>query len=1109
MLTCPSCGRQNVPDARFCSFCGTALAAPAIERREERKTVSVLFADLVSFTSKAEQLDPEDVRALLAPYYERVRADLERFGGTVEKFIGDAVVALFGAPVTHEDDPERAVRAALAIRDWATQPDVAMQMRIAVNTGSVLVALGARPGEGEGMASGDVVNTAARLQAAAPINGILVGESTYRATSHVIDYRTADPVIAKGKGEPVPVWEAIEARSRFGSDFAGATRAPLIGRDRDLDMLTGLLARVRAERTTQLVTVTGVPGIGKSRLIAELFRSVDEDPSELVLWRQGRSLSYDEGVTYWALADIVKAHAGILETDSPEEAGQKLHIAVENIGAEPADARWIEDHLRPLAGLGGSAQSSSTRSEAFTAWSRFFESLAEGSPLVLVFEDLHWADDNLLDFIEHLVDWVSDVPLLVVCSARPEFLERRPSWGGGKRNAVTLSLTPLSEDETARLISSLAEQPVMSFDTQQALIARADGNPLYAEQYVRMLAEHGRAESLPLPETVQGIIAARLDALPADEKALLQSAAVVGKVFWIGALAAIAGADGHRIEAQLHALERKEFIRKVRRSSMAGQAEYTFLHVLVRDVAHEQIPRGQRGDKHLAAAEWIASLGRTEDNAEMLGHHYESVLELRRATGQTLDARIAEQALRSFRDAGDRAFHLNASSTAARYYQSALELAVAGSVERAWLALSLSRARYVTNEFDPKLIEGAARDFLEHGDLEGAARAEALLGEISWIRGERDRAFEHLGRARDLVAAVKLSPAKAEVIAMTSRFFMLASEYDDAIKFGREALEMAEQLQLDSLRAKALNNIGVSLSANMAGFAGIAELEQSIALARDANAADDICRGEGNLAFLHWTHGQLKEANELWDRAIADAERFGQVGFIRWYKAAQSRKYEFGDWNGALESVEALLAEIEAGSPFYLAPQCYMIRGYIRLGRDDADGAVADTERALELVRSVKDPQEFFLTIAQGALIFCDSGDAVRAGALASEFLAELTPMKMSGSMDALPSLAFALVALGRGHEFNAVPPPVFDNPWFESASAIAAGDLRQAAEVFAEMGAVSLEARVRLLMAGALLQRGRRSEADIELQRALTFYRSVGATRYIREGEALRAESA
>jgi class 3 adenylate cyclase/tetratricopeptide (TPR) repeat protein len=1109
MLTCPNCGRENVPDARFCSFCGTALSAPEIERREERKTVSVLFADLVSFSSKAEQLDPEDVRALLAPYYERLRFELERFGGTVEKFIGDAVVALFGAPVTHEDDPERAVRAALAIRDWATQPEVSLQLRIAVNTGGVLVALGARPGEGEGMASGDAVNTAARLQAAAPINGILVGETTYRATSHVINYRAADPVTAKGKGEPIPVWEAIEARSRFGSDFAGATRAPLIGRDRDLDMLTGLLARVRAERTTQLVTVTGVPGIGKSRLIAELFRSADADPGELVLWRQGRSLSYDEGVTYWALADIVKAHAGILETDSPEEAAEKLHIAVDNVGAEPADARWIEDHLRPLAGLGGSAQSSSTRSEAFTAWSRFFETLAESNPLILVFEDLHWADDNLLDFIEHLIDWVSDVPLLVVCSARPELLERRPSWGGGKRNAVTLSLTPLSEDETARLISSLAEHPVMSFETQQALIARADGNPLYAEQYVRMLAEHGHAEALPLPETVQGIIAARLDALPLDEKALLQSAAVVGKIFWIGALAAIAGSEPHGVGAQLHALERKEFIRKVRRSSMAGQAEYTFLHVLVRDVAYEQIPRGQRADKHLAAAEWIASLGRTEDNAEMLAHHYESALELRRAAGQPIDGRVAERALQSFRDAGDRALSLNAPSTAARYYQAALELAAAGSVERAWLVLSLSRARYVTDDHDPRLIEDAIGDFLEHGEREGAARAETLLGEISWMRGERDQAFEHLGRARELVAKVQLSLAKAEVIGTTSRLLMLASDYDEAIKFGREALEMAEQLGIDSLRAKALNNIGVSLSANMAGFAGIAELEQSIAIARAANAAADICRGEGNLAYLHWTHGQLNEANELWDRAIADAERFGQVGFIRWYKAAQSRKYEFGDWSGAIEWVDALIADVEAGSPFYLAPQCYIIRAYIRLGRDDADGAVADTERALELVRSVKDPQEFFLTIAQGALIFCDSGDAVRAGALASEFLAELTPMKMSGSMEALPSLAFALVALGRGHEFNAVPPPVFANRWMVSASAIAVGDLRHAAEVFEEMGAHTLEARARLELASTLLQQRRRSEADVELQRALTFYRSVGATRYIREGEALRAESA
>jgi class 3 adenylate cyclase len=294
--------------------------------RRERKVVTVLFADLVGFTARAEQLDPEDVEAILRPYHERLRGELERFGGTVEKFIGDAVMALFGAPVAHEDDPERAVRAALAIRDWAREEE-AVQVRIAVNTGEVLINLDARPEAGEGMAAGDVVNTTARLQAAAPVNGVIAGESTYRATQQVIDYRAADAVDAKGKTEPLRVWEALEPRSRVETE-AVSTHGPLVGRERELDQLVDALTRARREHTPQLVTVVGVPGIGKSRVVSELFAVVDADP-EIIFWRHGRSLPYGDGVTFWAVAEMVKAQAGILETDSAEEAGAKLRSTLD------------------------------------------------------------------------------------------------------------------------------------------------------------------------------------------------------------------------------------------------------------------------------------------------------------------------------------------------------------------------------------------------------------------------------------------------------------------------------------------------------------------------------------------------------------------------------------------------------------------------------------------------------------------------------------------------------------------------------------------------------------------------------------------------------------
>src|SRR5882672_11323971 len=326
MSACPSCGHENTEGAKFCSECGAALVASVPVARAERKILTVLFADLVGFTSRSEQLDPEDVQAVLAPYHERLRFELERWGGTVEKFIGDAVMALFGAPVTREDDPERAIRAALAIRDWIAE-EGKLQVRIAVNTGEALVNLAARPEAGEGMAAGDVVNTAARLQSAAPVNGILVGETTYRATASTIDYAERPPVEAKGKEAPIRVWDVVQARARFGVDLTPEARTPLVGRERELEQLVGKLARARQQRSPELITLVGVPGIGKSRLVGELFQSVERG-GVLTYWRQGRSLPYGEGVSYWALAEMVKAQAGILETDSEEEVEAKLARAV-------------------------------------------------------------------------------------------------------------------------------------------------------------------------------------------------------------------------------------------------------------------------------------------------------------------------------------------------------------------------------------------------------------------------------------------------------------------------------------------------------------------------------------------------------------------------------------------------------------------------------------------------------------------------------------------------------------------------------------------------------------------------------------------------------------
>jgi class 3 adenylate cyclase/tetratricopeptide (TPR) repeat protein len=1110
MTRCRACGHDNQADARFCSQC----AAPMIEAqeapREERKVITVVFADLVGFTARSEQLDPEDVRAFLSPYYTGLRTRLEGYGGTVEKFIGDAVMALFGAPAAHEDDPERAVRAALAIRDWMVEQTGDLQLRIGVNTGEALVALGARPSQGEGMASGDVVNTSARLQTAAPVNGILVGEATYRATSHVINYRQAEPVTANGKALRVPAWEAIEARSRFGVDLARMSQAPLVGREHELGVLTDALKRVRREGSPQFVTLASVPGMGKTRLVAELFKIVDADPSDIIAWRQGRSLPYGDGVTFWALAEMVKAQAGILESDSSARAEERLRTSVAALIADPADARWVEGHLRPLAGLSSSIETGSDRrEEAFAAWRRFFEALAEQDPLVLVFEDLHWADDNLLDFVEHLVEWVAGVPMLVVCTARPELFEGRSGWGGGMRNSTTVWLAPLSEEETGGLITNLSRHRVIAEDMRRALVERAGGNPLYAEQYVRMLEERGGVVERELPETVQGIIAARLDLLPIEEKYLLQGAAVVGKVFWLGALTAVVGADRASARLRLHSLERKDFVQRARRSSVADEEEYSYLHVLVRDVAYGQIPRGQRSEQHRQAAEWIGSLGRIEDHAEMLAYHYTSAIDLRRATGQAVDGEMAARARASLRVAGDRASSLSAWSSAAMFYSSALELAPTGSPEHGHLLFHLGRARFTAGDMDVSLLSAACDELIAVGDREAAAQAESVLADMYWFKGHRDAAFAHLERARELVDTSQQSRVKASVLASISRKLAAGTGGPEAIRMGREALGMADQLGLDDVRASALISIGTA-RAESGDIGAIEDLEQAVAIAGGASLHAEVSRAKANLANAYWERGELRRAYALFEEAEDAALRFGVMNFARWLRGERvAYEYVIGKWHQALRATEQFLLEVEAGSPHVQASACYMARAQIELGRGDVGSALADVEIALEAARLANDPQFLCPILAEGAYVFRETGDVDRARVLANEFLADLRPDRGPGNgMVSVHVLAWSLTTEASSQGFlRALPTEAV--PWVLAARAFATGDLRQAADICASMGALTEEARDRLWLAAKLVKEGQAAEARVELHRALAFYRSVDATRYITEAETLLAELA
>ncbi|MCE3287188.1 MAG: adenylyl cyclase class-3/4/guanylyl cyclase [Gaiellaceae bacterium] len=1090
MKVCPSCGRENAHDARFCSWCATPLTAAS--EREERKVVTCLFCDLVGFTSRAERMDPEDVRGLLQPYHARLRSELERFGGTVEKFIGDAVMAVFGAPVAHEDDPERAVRAALSIRD-ALAEEGDLEVRIGITTGEALVALGARPEAGEGMASGDVVNTAARLQAAAATNAILVDETTFRATERSIEYGDVHAVEAKGKAEPIPVREALTARARVSVERVGGAR--LVGREAEVNLLRETFTRVLREREPQLVTLVGVPGIGKSRLVFELFQTIETGDHGLVYWRHGRSLPYGEGVTFWALGEIVKAQAGILESDGPRDAEEKLRQAVDRFVGDATDAAWIERRLRPLTGLDADDATGDHRDEAFAAWRRYLEAIADERPLVLVFEDLHWADDALLDFVDHLVDRASGVPLLVLCTARPELLTRRPGWGGGKVNSSTILLSPLSEEETARLLHALLGRSAIDADLQGRLLMHAGGNPLYAEEFTRMLLS--RPSDVVLPETVQGIIAARLDTLPTQEKELLQEAAVVGRVFWLGAL----GRERWTLEERLHSLARKEFVTRSRRSSVAGEDEYVFRHALVRDVAYEQIPRAERAEKHREAAEWLESLGRIEDHAEMLAHHYASALDYARASGQNIEP-LAERGRIVLREAGDRAFALNAFASAVRYYELAVGLWAEDAPERPELLLKLARTFLIMGDDRQEAGLEKARDAADRAQqLDLVAQAEALLAELWWYRGDREACDRHLDRAYASVRDHSPSPGKAHVLCQVSRYRMLADDHEEAIRIGEAAFAMSVELGLVEPQVEALVNIGTT-RANLGDAAGLEDLERAVALAVAAGSSS-VARAYNNLAVSVWALGDLRRGRRLMDETVLHADRLGLGSLLRFSRNVRNWLLaREGDWDEALPPIEDFIAACDAGEPHYHEGGMRLRRAVIRLGRDDVDGALDDLRKIVPLARGAGDPQQRVPWLSGCACLLVEMGYPEEARQLTEEVLAADRVTRW-----ALVDIALVAEDFGYVDQLATVLERGIPTRWTDAATAIVRGDVVHAAEILHEIGDAELESTVRLRAARRLVAEGRGAEADEQVQQALAFYRSVDATRYIRQAEKLLGE--
>ncbi|HEY5872236.1 MAG TPA: AAA family ATPase [Gaiellaceae bacterium] len=646
MSTCARCGQQNPDEAKFCNACAAPLDSREVG--EERRIVSVLFVDLVGFTSQAESLDPEDVRAFLTPYYEQVRARLQSFGGRVEKFIGDAVMGVFGAPTAYGDDAERAVRAALAVRDWADEDG--LQIRVAVNTGEAIVELAARPDHGEAMVAGDVVNTAARLQSAAPVGAVIVGEETYRATRNVVEYRPAQPVLGKGKSAPIQAWLAIRTTSHAGE--RPMAPVPMIGRDRELEVLTGIWERVTHEGRAQFVTVFGPAGIGKSRLGLELAKLVADEGARAM---RGRSTPYGASTPYSAFAQLVKQTATIFDSDEPEDARAKLVASVAGL-AGPAAAEEHAPQLELLLGL-GDERTVAQRETIFFSARVFVESLAMTTPTLLLFEDIHWADASQLDLLEMLAARVRDVPVLLVALARPELLTDRPTWGGGLPAYTSLQLDPLSEASSQELAEQLLCAKAVE-NGAAAVVEMAEGNPLFIEELTASIAE--RSSSDQLPTSVRAIIAARLDSLPLDERRVVVDASVAGRVFWRGALAEMGGHDD--LATSLSSLEDRGLIGREAVSRIKGDQQFAFRHALIQDVAYQTLPRAARRERHAAVARFLSATTATGQSHEALARHWREAAEPQLAVAELMAA--AELAGRGW-----------AKEHASKLYGEALELA--------------------------------------------------------------------------------------------------------------------------------------------------------------------------------------------------------------------------------------------------------------------------------------------------------------------------------------------------------------------------------------------------------------------------------------------------
>ncbi|HLY85461.1 MAG TPA: adenylate/guanylate cyclase domain-containing protein [Gaiellaceae bacterium] len=981
-LSCPSCGAGNEPGMRFCGECGGALTAdgpaPAAPvKAAERRLVSVLFADLVGFTTLSESRDPEEVRELLSRYFDTCRRLIEIYGGTVEKFIGDAVMAVWGTPTAQEDDAERAVRTALdlvsavaALGEEVGAPELAL--RAGVLTGEAAVNLAA---EGEGMVAGDLVNTAARIQSAAQPGTVLVGDATRRATAAAIAYEPAGEHELKGKAEPLSLFRALRVTAvRGGARTSSELEPPFVGRARELRLVKEHFHGSAEERKAHLVSVVGIAGIGKSRLAWEFEKYLD-GPVDEVLWHRGRCLAYGDGVAYWALAEMIRMRSLIAEEDAPDQAAEKLRTMLEQRIEDGSERSWLEPRLAHLIGLAEHA--SGDRQDLFSAWRLFFERLAERSPVVLVFEDLQWADSALLDFVEHLLEWSRDHPIFVLALTRPELAERRPGFGAASRNATTLSLEPLAPAAMEELLEGFV--PGLPNDLRARILERAEGVPLYAVETVRMLLDRGllereedayrptgRIDALEVPETLHALVAARLDGLAAEERRILQDAAVLGKSFTKASLAALTGLGESELDPILGSLVRKEVLSLQADPRSPERGQYAFLQDLLKQIAYETLAKVDRKTRHLGAAAYLeeTSAGTEQELVEVIAAHYVDAYEA--APDAPDAASIRNAAAERLALAGDRAASLAATEEAERYFEKAATLAE----EPLWRADLLERGGRAAQEGGryPEalaLFERAIELFRDEGETRQAAHVTGAIGITMGYMGDLAGGAERMEEAFAALADDEPGEELAELAEALARHRFFLADLPAAGERVERALEIAEALVLPDVLVHALNTKHLVLDEAGRHEEALALLEHAIALGREHDLGEPLARALYNFSYQFACRDRFRESASVDYEGLELARRRGdRVSEQRYLGHLVFNRFDLGEWH----EVEQLVGELTVDDIRTVGERMIGVVN-LALARGDVAGARTAFEAGSRDLDSDEYQTRFFLHLLEAQLL--------------------------------------------------------------------------------------------------------------------------------------------